>query len=605
MAHPIADSSPSAIDIGTTSSDSKAGGIPSLNDTVDAVMKFQQEAMESIKGTLKIVPPVVEHVERYIKEQQASPPQTTKDVEWLFAVDVTTKSFGYGNNLERRIKEFEALAKETKDKPIAIVLQVANADLGELEKPNSSLYKFFVPTPYHIDRYIIHDGKFQKIDDVNSDGYAGDVSQLLEFSRGHFKAERTGLIIDSHGSGNSGLSGDTGSTSVKDFVSAIKKGQDNGKLDLVDFDACLMAQNGALETLKDVTNHVVASPETEGGIGQDHDKIIRHALETPEIDPKRLAELIVENARLQTVLRKPKPQKPHNIFEFLEQFAREKPKGRDHIPVETLASFDLTEYEQFGKRLDDFGDALTEAIKDPKNRKALESIIDNCDSYDDYWGFAGDLKDLDSFVQDVMDGIADGSLSDPEGKLRIHGGRVRDGHKRIVVSYSGFEYYSSRGGMSVYLPERSFLDFHSKAERRLETSKLAGLCDDVPDLSDDKVKKKFVKQLREGIKSTGKDIDANKADFESWELSSVRKSCERASEAVDRLEKSKGLKKTFEALTDLKSAGKEILRSNYHKGRLIESERKYRADIDEEYKDQMIEDPRGWDKFRMALRHLD
>jgi len=106
----------------------------------------------------------------------------------------------------------------------------------------------------------------------------GDPSTLKEFINWSIQkapAENYMLVIWDHGSGFTTAqdeeSGDY--LTLDEIVQAIKQSDlPNGKVDVLGFDACLMATLDTVYTLKDVADYIVASPELEPEDGWDYTK---------------------------------------------------------------------------------------------------------------------------------------------------------------------------------------------------------------------------------------------------------------------------------------------------------------------------------------------
>lgn len=583
-----------------------------VTEGVSSLINQSIDAADSVTDVISILPPSLDHMERFFNEKiiDAHQEHEPKDVEWLLAVDVKTENFGTHENIETRLKEYKELAKETKGKPIAIVLQVSEGDLEELKIPNPSLYSYITTKPYHIDQYIIYDGEFKKINSMNSAGLAEDVSKLLKFSDKHFNAERKALIIGSHGEGNAGLSGDTGSATTREFVSAIQNAlPKNQKLDLIDFDSCLMAQNGVLDEVRKVTDNLVASAETEGGLGQEQDKIVRQLLKNPEMSPEELGQTIVEIARKPTLIKPEKPGKQKDVGDVLNWLAKLNPKGnkqiRDKVVIDTLSYFDLEKYGQFKTNLDSFGAALTEAIRHPIARQAIDDIVFVSQSYDSPENSynQGSHVDLDQFVDKVLSKILEGKISDPDGKIRIAAGKVKDSHKQLVVAFSGFNYHGTKGGLSVYLPNNQFLDYKTRAKDFVPTSQFINSISEVPNLVTEKGP--YVERLKTELSSINTSLEDNAEDYSTYRIKGIRETTRQAAQAIKALEKANDLATTFKALDDLKLIAENMKHSRFHSAELQESEIEQKESINEVYKRQMIDEPTGWDRFRDELRRLD
>lgn len=574
-----------------------------LNAASGALGKFQKEALDSLRSAARVVPAVADRVERSINGVRADKvPPAPVAVEWVMAINIATKDFGKGDNIQRRLDELNNLAANTKGKPVAITVQVAHYDLPK-DAPKKA-YEFFVPTPYHVDQYVIHDGKMTKTGSLNSGGYAGDVKELLSFTAKQFDAKKSALLIDSHGNGNAGLSGDMGTATMAQLTKAIDVGwPGDGKIDVIDFDSCLMAQEGVLKALRPLTDHVVASPETERALGQDLTKTVKALIEHPEMTPDEFAETMVEIARLQPLPIERKEVKVQNFYDLLEKL---KPQEGEKIPpvqVRTLAHFSLVNYEKFRSRLDDYGDALSEAVKDPKNRQTIDRLIGDSPSYGDWFGEAGECKDLKSFVDSMFREIGRGKISDPDGQLRITGGRVLDSHKKLVPSYSGFEAFGARGGLSDFLPERYTLDFHKRARNWISTGDYSAACTNMELLAESPTK--FIEAIDKNLKNVDAEMKKMEKDAYDSEWDEATRAYKAAQDAVKAYRSASDTKSTLQALADLKKTASELGGTKLFQDRLAAEERKWKKEIDEKYREQLVDTKSGWGRFRQSLRRLD
>jgi hypothetical protein len=592
-----------------------AGGADGIESKVEqgnqspafaALENLRKEACNSLQSLSNVIPKVGERIERSCKSTFSQPPkpEDVKQVDWVAVVNVTVKTFGKVNpdDITMRLKQLEELKKETEGKPVAVVVQTAVCDVDDKDK--DFYKKHFVSNPYHVDRYIIYNGKMEKITSTNSAGYAGDVKDLLAFSTARFKADNMVLYNDSHGDGNQGLAGDTGEAKIPDFVKAVQTGL-NGKSKLViDFDACLMGQNGVMKALRPVTDHVVASAEFEGGLGQDFNKSIRRILANPKITPGELSDAIVETARSQKEADDaPRmwPFKRAHLFDKAEKFPLFEKSDKPRVPVKTLAHYDLTHYDQFRGELDKFGEALTKAIKDPVARGTVDNIIATVP----YCGDGDPKRDLKSFVEAVLDAAGKGKLADPTGDLRVHGGRLLDLHKKLVPTYSGFYEYSPLGGLTFMAPKRPWVDLHDRARKELWSYDFTTSCENPPDLSIPKNRDEYIKTLDRELGKMSAGITEDSKHLDSKMEDNVKAKWYAAKEAVQKLKDAKTDKEIFEALGSMRFTARELEGTEYFQYKQREVERKLKKDLDEYYRDELVDPKDGWGKFREALRRLD
>jgi hypothetical protein len=137
---------------------------------------------------------------------------------------------------------------------------------------------------------------------------AGRPEPLADFGKWaaeNFPAEHYALVIWNHGAGWAGVSADENThhtlempdvrVALEGICGALKKqGHPGGKIDVLDFDACLMATLEVAYELRDVVDYLASSQETEPGDGMAYDEYLRWLDTYPEAPPASLAKAMVE-----------------------------------------------------------------------------------------------------------------------------------------------------------------------------------------------------------------------------------------------------------------------------------------------------------------------
>ncbi len=375
--------------------------------------------------------------------------------DWVIAMNLAA-DFGNECTIEKRTKKLQELAADTQGKPVTIVVQFA-------VKQKDGACK--------LERFALNDGKVVKLESPGrSGGYASDVEQLLKFTNQNYQTRNLGLILDSHGTGNGGMSGDTGSLSLTELRDSVTRGLRNSghdKLDLLQFNACLMGQNGVLESTQSIARHIVASaePEGTGAQGRDFDnRVFRELLRNPSMTAGDLADVGIRQAR---------------------DMARDFP---------TLAHFDMEEYGKFRESLDAFGEKMAKLCKDPAQLAVIQNIIRETFAYGggsikflnlflgggkdkpflgkpDFikppsgsdWGFQGiggsgvraesGRRDVKDFVARVLLAISKGQLKDEDGSLeKAAKSLLIDGTALVKSFFADGKERMNTGGLSAFLP---------------------------------------------------------------------------------------------------------------------------------------------------------
>lgn len=150
-----------------------------------------------------------------------------------------------------------------------------------------------------LERYKVEDGSLELVDRQPS-ASMGEVSTLVEFvSWGvlDYPAEHYALIFWDHGGGNvDGVCYDQlyGNDNLNLPELAYAMRQMPVHLDLIGFDACLMASLECAKTLQDGGSYMVASEETEPGYGWDYTAILDSLAMDPSMDGEELGRIICD-----------------------------------------------------------------------------------------------------------------------------------------------------------------------------------------------------------------------------------------------------------------------------------------------------------------------
>lgn len=370
--------------------------------------------------------------------------------DWTLAFNLTT-DYGSGYGVEQRMTELQELAEKTKGKPVTFVVQAAMPDYQSAEA-----FLTGVADSHYLDRYVIRDGQMTWIESAKSKGYAKDTEDLLAFTGKRFDAKQMGLVIDSHGSGNRGLTGDTGSATVPEFVDAVKNGLKAARrahLDVLDFDCCLMSQNGVVSAVKDLSRNVVASAETEHIAGQELITPLEKILDNPRLTAAEVSREFVDASKKRQATNEA-------VNQLLHYFGVDKSV---RVPIKTLSHISTSEYDGFRTSLDAFGDKLTDRLKDDKSRAGIEQAIDDTATYGSrppsfflfFFSAGGSQKyDLKDFTQKIVKAIDSGAIQDEDGSLKACAEEVLARRGKLVRDYFGHGKYEGLGGLSTFLPER-------------------------------------------------------------------------------------------------------------------------------------------------------
>jgi Clostripain family len=444
------------------------------------------------------------------KQHKDKQPPDKQPQEWTVAINLAVNldsqgAFGHLGS-EDKMTHLDDLAAYTRDKPVTIIVQAIERKPGSGSKTDNKgeENKESLPETAKLNRYIIKDGTITQLPSAQSHGYADDLTAFLQIASKQAPSLKTALVVNSHGIGNMGLSGDAGKISLTDFEKAVTKGlagSGHNKLDLLDFDACLMAQNGVLQSTEKIAKHLVAAAEIENTVaakmidGQNLDVWLMDLLNNPKMDGAALGRSIVENAK----------------------------KGYNNGMSETeegtpsLSAFDLKAAAPFRKSLDTLGLALAKTIEQPANNKAVQDVIDSIPPYaNEFIAPSGgenprdrpQKRDLKLFMDGLSAAIEAGKITDKDGKLNLAitsvqtrsaaltealhtsntvmprgsgllgaiGSVGETADRGDATNGTSAKRYSHTGGLSVFLPESQYINIQQTSKDKLPLARLMYHC---------------------------------------------------------------------------------------------------------------------------------
>ncbi|NTU84690.1 MAG: forkhead-associated protein, partial [Chloroflexales bacterium] len=173
-------------------------------------------------------------------------------------------------------------------------------------------------------------------------GDQGTLADFIEWGVGAYPAERYALIIWDHGASWLGIASDDSdgdALSLPELSAALETARERsafGSIDLLGFDACLMAQLDVFKAVEPYGLVVVASAEMEPNQGWAWDTWLGALAGDPGQDAYAIAPVIVES--------------------YISSY-----EGSDVDDV-TLSAFDLTQVGQVVQRLDELTGAMLDGI---------------------------------------------------------------------------------------------------------------------------------------------------------------------------------------------------------------------------------------------------
>lgn len=379
---------------------------------------------------------------------------SAKQGEWTMAVNLAA-SIGDEFGAVYKAQQLKELAKETEGKPVTIVAQQIS------QGPDGPM----------VERFVIKDGKVTSQGQTPSKGFAQDLEDLTAMAATDHPSKRMGVMIQSHGNAISGMSGDNGRATLDMLAEAMRDGlalAGRGKLDLLNFDACLMGQQEVLNAVQGLSDHVVASSEVElangatlgeKADGQPMAQMLRALIADPEMDGAALAKKTVELAS--------QAARPLDV----NKDGKADPGVAPLNATPTLSYFDMAHLETMNQAVDTLGAALTQAMQDPKSRTAIAKLITSTPRFSasSEEGAAPGMqqRDLKRFSEGLDAAIAQGRIQDPTGALSKASKALQEALDDLVGAHHGEEAgvigkgspqnYRDMGGIGIFLPSAEFL----------------------------------------------------------------------------------------------------------------------------------------------------
>ncbi len=266
------------------------------------------------------------------------------------------------------------------------------------------------------------------------------LADFIKWGMEKYPAENTMLIISDHGDGWKGAGQDdshNGWMSLPQIEAGMKEARQatGRKIDVLGFDACLMASAEVAHQLKDEASFMVASEEVEGGAGWPYNRIL---------NPGMLADLQGQ-LQLQIEL------SPRDVCHHVVRAAR---GNQGDLP--TMSAVDMSKVAAVTQSVDGFAGALLATAE--ASVPTLKSLADRTQGFTDY-------RDLYDFADRVA-------------RSRINDQALKDAARQVTEKVSEaviFEQHSSRfpgaHGLNIELSPTYALD--QETSRRYSEIKLA------------------------------------------------------------------------------------------------------------------------------------
>lgn len=260
-----------------------------------------------------------------------------------------------------------------------------------------------------------------------------DYKTLTKFvvdAMGKFPADHVCLVLNDHGGGFTGAMSDDGSgkgsMSVPDMKKALAEAEaiTGKKIDVLGFDACLMAETEVAYELKDHANIFMASEETENGPGWAYEsmlnganmsKVIERVQESStgriNVDPEAFAKIVIDI-------------------------------NNEHIDdIPTFSITDMSKMEGFKDSLN----GLAETIMKSDDKESVKQAIRSAENYGQGWAPYGDIRDVGNLADNIIASSKDESLVEAAKNVKASLAEA------VMYNSVGNQHPKSQG-LSIYAP---------------------------------------------------------------------------------------------------------------------------------------------------------
>jgi len=263
---------------------------------------------------------------------------TSRSAKWTYMVYIA----GDNNLATAAINDINEMETVGSTDDVNVIVQVEYSPIYTPNMPTSTL-RGKITKDYNT-KFI--GSQFSSIGERDM-GSKTELTDFIKWATTNYPADHYALVLWDHGAGWKTLRQTRGVTrgaiedqsagsfmSLPDLAAAVR---DSGAtIDIVNFDACLMAMYEVAYEFKGLAKYMTFSEETEPGAGDPYDTILKALTATPTMSALDLAKLI--------------PQKFKEFYQV-----------SDRTPV-TKSSIDLTYIEQLHGQITDLSDLFVQNI---------------------------------------------------------------------------------------------------------------------------------------------------------------------------------------------------------------------------------------------------
>lgn len=365
--------------------------------------------------------------------------------KWLFmnyiAADCNLKEFQYKN-----IDNQEIVGSDKNTHIVAMIDVGPNggkqAEAIEGEKAEASVIDFKGCKTFYVTKDNVADKVTSPV--VSEQGLNVDTSSaktLTEFvvnTMKKFPSDHVALILNDHGGGWTGaMSDETNGNlmSVPDIRVALEEAEKitGKKIDILGFDACLMADVQAAYEFKDNAKILLASEESEAGPGWTYNEML---------DPKKPSGAAQKHESMAEALGMLQKSMEKKIDVSPEEFAKLVVKVNENHQGD-ICTFSATDLEKMGPLAGSI-DEFAKTVLDTNEGEAVKKAILGAENYGSGWSPYGDMHDLYQVADNV-----ENSVSDPKVKAAAQGIK-KAFNEAVIANEVSSEQHPNSKGLHIY-----------------------------------------------------------------------------------------------------------------------------------------------------------
>lgn len=282
----------------------------------------------------------------------------------------------------------------------------------------------------------VEKGRLNSLDDWGHANMAdgATLARFIKTVRARYPADRYALFLDDHGVAWEGCCGDETAEAGKDqltlpaLTDALRQGLGDDRLDLLGFDACLMANLEVARAVAPYARYMVASEETEPDFGWDYGPVLRQLRARPNIDGAALGRLVAKT--------------------YMQSFDKNE-ESREEGATVTMSVINLARVSALSEATGALADACIATVR--LGRGGWVRVARARSKAEEYGAPEGedeepaDLYDLGSFVTSVARDVP---------AARSAAARVRVALRDAVIWSAHGAARPDASGLSIFLPRR-------------------------------------------------------------------------------------------------------------------------------------------------------